>query len=261
MANFIYSKLIIEPQEAMNKVCDIIHKIPQVPFGHETKAIVQTFYSQEEIKRNISETIYSDGSMDNPISENGVNHNWLRDNVGTNWITLEYDEGEILMNSPTNLPDGFLVKLYGICVEEFSNVSIYCKWWDETETQCGVALVKNGFYTEDEVYLDSEEIHHTSYYPSGFENLAIVLDWLKSNLNEESPLTIEELDEMGEDDIRELFSDRKLEEKWNTINNKWDDMYYSCEYAIENEYFEYENLKIKKIAKKRYEMITNCYPF
>ena len=36
-------------------------------------------------------------------------------------------------------PDGFLIKLYSLCVDEFDDVRLTCKWYDETETQCGVA--------------------------------------------------------------------------------------------------------------------------
>ena len=50
MANTIYSKVTIEPQEAMDKICDMIESMPHADYGKETKVIVESFYTEEEIK-------------------------------------------------------------------------------------------------------------------------------------------------------------------------------------------------------------------
>lgn len=235
MANFIYSKVTIEPEEAMGKVCDMIRKMPNVEFGKETKNVIDTFYSD--------------------YSEDIIDFNWLQNNIGTNWINVFFEDDEINMNSPTIIPAGFLIKLYEICIKDFEDVSISCKWWDETETQCGLAIVKNGFYTEDEAYLESESIYDPSYQPSGFEDIEIVKDWIQTILH------IDNFDNMEEDDIRDLFENSKIDEKWNTISNNWQQMVDLCNYAIKNPLEETPILKLKKIAKMSFEMIPNCYPF
>ena len=78
MANFIYSRVTIEPSEAMDKICDMIDNMPEAKYGEETKAVVQTFYTEEEINRP-----YNNGETEYPITETGVMHGWLYDNVGT----------------------------------------------------------------------------------------------------------------------------------------------------------------------------------
>ena len=43
MGNFIYSRVTIEPTEAMDKICDMIENMPQSEYGKETTNIVKTF--------------------------------------------------------------------------------------------------------------------------------------------------------------------------------------------------------------------------
>lgn len=247
MANFIYSKVTIFPQEAMDKICGLIENIPDLPFGQETKAVVETFYKEElEIDSNI-------------ISENKVDHFWVSNNIGTNWINISLEDDYIMVNSPSIIPDGFFVKLYSLCIKEFEDVQIYCKWWDETETQCGVSLTKDGFYTEHEAFMESESIYDTSYFPSGFEDIDLVKDWVNSNLD--TDFQHEDINSMDENNLRDLFSDWKENEKWNTIYKNWGQMYDLCSDAIKNPYAETPILKIKKIATKKFEMIKDCYPF
>jgi hypothetical protein len=116
-------------------------------------------------------------------------------------------------------------------------------------------------YTEDEIYMDSEDIYDTSYYPSGFEDIIIVKDWVKFKLNPESSLNPDDIDNMDEDDVRDLFSDWKEEEKWITIENNWSTMFKLSQDAIKNPEIETPITKIKTIAKRKYEMIQDCYPF
>ncbi len=113
MANTIYSKVTIEPQEAMDKICDMIESMPRADYGKETKVIVESFYTEEEIK-----STYGNGQTEHPITEDGVNHSWLYDHVGSKWLTVGIDD-DIRIESAGSTPDGFLIKLYNICTSEF----------------------------------------------------------------------------------------------------------------------------------------------
>lgn len=148
MANFIYSRVTIEPSEAMDKICDMIENMPQSEYGKETTTVVKTFYTEEELKKP-----YNNGETEYPITDTGVNHGWLYDNVGTKWITIGVDE-DIRIESPSYIPDGFLIKLYSLCVNDFEDVRITCKWYDEGETECGTSLIWNGIYAEDQYYIE-----------------------------------------------------------------------------------------------------------
>lgn len=150
MGNFIYSRVTIEPTEAMDKIYDMIENIPQSEYGKETTNIVKTFYTEEELQKP-----YNNGETDYPITDDGVNHGWLYDNVGTKWINVEADD-DIRIESPSYIPDGFLIKLYSLCVNDFEDVSVTCKWHSEGETECGTALIWNGIYTEDQSYIEEE---------------------------------------------------------------------------------------------------------
>jgi len=255
MANHVFSRVTIEPEEAMDKICSIIENIPNVPYGMETKAIVETFYTEKEISAP-----YNGGQTENPITESGVNHGWLYDNVGTKWIQVGIDD-DIRIESPAYIPDGFLIKLYSLCVNEFDDVRLVCKWYDETETQCGTAVIWKGIYAEDEEYLEDGDISDPAYYVTGDEDLDEVKEWLLSQVSEDSYMKPEEIEEMDEDSLRELFEDWKNQGKWDYISDAQDNMYNSCEEAIDTEDFDFPVSKVKLIAKRKYDMIENCYPF
>jgi len=255
MSNFIYSRVTIEPLGAMDKICNLIMGMPEYEYGKETTTVVKTFYTEEEIRKP-----YKGEETEYPITEEGVNHGWLYDNVGTKWIIVSIDD-DIRIESPYYIPDGFLIKLYSLCVDEFEGVSITCKWYDETETQCGSALIWNGIYTEDEENLIGEEISDPVYEVTGEENIDEVKKWILSEISENSYIKSEEVEEMDEERLRELFEDWKRQGKWDHIVERQESMYYSCEEAIETEDFNFPITKVKKIANRKYEMITNCYPF
>ena len=118
MANFIYSRVTIEPEEAMDKICDMIESMSRADYGKETKVIVESFYTEEEIK-----STYGNGQTEYPITEDGVNHSWLYDHVGSKWLTVGIDD-DIRIESAGSTPDGFLIKLYNICSNEFENVVV-----------------------------------------------------------------------------------------------------------------------------------------
>ena len=242
MANTIYSKVTIEPQEAMDKICDMIESMPRAHYGKETKVIVESFYTEEEIK-----STYGNGQTEHPITEDGVNHSWLYDHVGSKWLTVGVDD-DIRIESAGSAPDGFLIKLYNICNSEFENVTVNCKWYDESETECGVSKVMNGIYTEDESFLETDEIWDPAYYVEGDEDIDDVKEYLISQNSQY--LTEDKINEMDEDELRDTFSQWKNEQKWNDISTKWDDMLSSCEEAIETEDWDFPISKIILISEK-----------
>lgn len=255
MANFIYSQVTIEPEEAMDKICNMIENMPTAEYGKETTEVVKTFYTEEELNRP-----YNNGETQYPITDTGVLHGWLYDNVGTKWITVGIDD-TIRIESPSYIPDGFLIKLYSICVSEFEGVRLTCKWYDETETNCGTAVIWNGIYTEDEESLDDEDISDPAYEASGDEDIEDIKEWILDGITENSYTKAEDVETMDEEELRELFEDWKRQGKWDHITDRQESMYYSCEEAIETEDFEFPISKVKRIANKKYHMIENCYPF
>lgn len=255
MANFIYSNVTIEPSEAMDKICGMIENMPKSEYGKETTTVVKTFYSEDELKKP-----YNNGETEYPITDKGVKHGWLYDNVGTKWISVGVDD-VIRIESPSYISDGFLIKLYSLCVNEFSDVKLVCKWYDETETQCGIVLIWKGIYTEYEETLNSEDISDPSYEITGEENITDIKEWILGEINQYSYTKSEEVEEMDDERLRELFEDWKRQGKWDHITDRQESMYYSCEEAIETEDFNFPISRVKKIANVKYEMITNCYPF
>ncbi len=242
MANTIYSRVTIEPQEAMDKICNMIENMPQAAYGKETKTIVESFYSEDEIKAP-----YGDGETEYPITEEGVKHNWLFEHVGSKWVTIGIDD-DIRIESASSTPDGFLIKLYNICSKEFDNVVVDCKWCDEGETECGVSKVMNGIYTEDQSFLECDEIWDPGYYVNGDEDIEDIKEYLIDQNSEY--LTESEIDSMDEDSLRDTFSQWKNEGKWDEISNLWDNMLSSCEEAIETEDWEFPISKIILINEK-----------
>lgn len=255
MANFIYSQVTIEPEEAMDKICNMIESMPKAEYGKETTEVVKAFYTEEELNKP-----YNNGETEYPITDSGVMHGWLYDNVGTKWITVGVDDN-IRIESPSYIPDGFLIKLYSLCVNEFDGVRLTCKWYDETETNCGTAVIWNGVYTEDEESLDDEDISDPAYEPSGDEDIEDIKEWILDEITENSYTKAEDVEAMDEEELRELFEDWKRQGKWDHITDRQESMYYSCEEAIETEDFDFPISKVKRIANKKYTMIENCYPF
>jgi hypothetical protein len=255
MANFIYSRVTIEPAEAMDKICDMIEAMPAAEYGKETLQVVKTFYTEEELNRP-----YNNGETQYPITDSGVMHGWLYDNVGTKWISVGIDD-DIRIESPSYISDGFLIKLYSLCVDEFEDVKLTCKWYDEFETNIGTAVIWNGVYTEDEESMNSENICDPAYYATGEEDINEIKDWILSETTEDSFTKAEEIEKMNEEELRDIFEQWKNELKWDYISERQESMYYSCEEAIETEDFQFPISKVKKIANKKFSMIENCYPF
>ena len=240
MANIIYSRVTINPEEAFDYIYNIIENMPNVDYGQETKLIVETFYTEDELKAP-----YNEGQTEYPITESGVMHGWLYDNVGSKWLMLGLED-DIRIESANYTPEGFLIKMYKMCTEKFEDVELKCQWWDENETHCGVAVIKNNIITQDENFLDSDGMFDPAYNIEGDEDIESVKEYLK----ESDSNGYLDLDVMDEDEIRDVFSDWKNEEKWEAISDGWLNMYSSCEEAIDTEDFEFPITSVKSIQEK-----------
>jgi len=134
MANTIYNIITIEPAEAMDKICDLLDSQEDLGYGKETTAIVKVIYNENDLKRNLKGEPYSNGTTDNPITDEGVDNGWCYDNIGVKWITGGVDDN-IKFESANYTPDGLLCKLYAIALEvDPLNAEVHCKWYDEGET-------------------------------------------------------------------------------------------------------------------------------
>ena len=181
----------------------MIESMPRAEYGKETTEVVKTFYTEEELNRP-----YNNGETEYPITDTGVMHGWLYDNVGTKWIILGVDD-TIRIESPSYIPDGFLVKLYSLCVDEFEDVKLTCKWYDEFETNIGTAVIWNGVYTEDEETIESEGMFDPGYEVTGDEDIEDIKEWILGEITEDSYTKAEEVEAMDEERLRELFQDWK----------------------------------------------------
>jgi hypothetical protein len=252
MATTIYNSIQIEPAEAMDKICDMFDET-----NGDTTSIVKKFYTEEDLKRPYGN---DKTKTEYPITEDGVLISWLYDNVGVKWITGGVDDN-IKLETANYLPDGFLIKLYQICTEEFDDVKITCNWYDEYETNIGTAIVKDGVYTEDEEALADESIDDPSYSVTGEEDFDEIKEWVLNQITENSYTSREEMEEKDENVIRNIFEDWKNETKWEHITSAWENMGYSCEEAIDTDDMDFPISKVRRIAKKKFEIIENCYPF
>lgn len=242
MSNTIFSRITIEPESAMDKICGMIESMPKADYGKETKIIVETFYNDEDLNKPLN-----NGTHEFPITDDGVKHLWLFENVGSKCLTIGVDE-DIRIESANYIPNGLLIKLYNICKAEFDNVKITCKWYNENEIDCGVAILSQNIFAEDEYQLDNDEIGDPAYYVTGDEEINEVKKWiLEQTNNEDSYVKKEEVESWNEDELREIFEQWMNEFKWDTISDSWRDMYNSCLEAIETEDFDFPISKIIEI--------------
>lgn len=225
----------------MDKICSMIESLPQTEWGRATKAVVEKFYTQEDLTKPLS-----DGTSEYPITDEGVNNNWLYENVGSKWIFVNID-GDIKIESPNWVPEGFLIKLYNLCKDEFEDVMITCKWFDESETACGTVVVHQDIYAEDSIDFEYEFIGDPSYSVTGDEELGEVKDWVLEQIGEDSPTTPADVESWDEDELRATFEQWVFDVKWDTISSNWDHMFESCLEAIETEDFEFPITKVKQI--------------
>ena len=96
---------------------------------------------------------------------------------------------------------------------------------------------------------------------TGEEDFEEAKEWVLSQITEDSYTSREEMAERDEDDIRDTFEQWKNESKWEYITDAWRNMGYSCEEAIDTDDMEFPISRVRRIAKKKFEMIDNCYPF
>ena len=237
MANTVYSKVTIQPEEAFDYIYNIIENMPNVDYGQETKLIVETFYTEEELKAP-----YNEGQIEYPITESGVIHGWLYENVGSKWLMLGLED-DIRIESASCTPEGFLKKMYKMCTEKFEDVELKCQWWDENEIECGVSVIKNNIIAKDFHRLDYDGMYDPAYFIEGDEDIDSVKEYLK----ESDSNGYLDFEVMNEDEIRDVFNDWKNEEKWEAISDAWMDMYSSCEEAIDTEDFDFPITSVKSV--------------
>lgn len=151
MANTIYSNVTIQPKEAFDYIYKIVENMPDSEYGQETKTIVQTFYTEEDLAMP-----YNNGDTRYPITDSGVIHGWLYDNVGAKWLMLGLED-DLRIESANYAPDGFLKKIYKICTDRFKDVKLTCQWYNENEVQCGVIVIHNNIIASDERFIEEND--------------------------------------------------------------------------------------------------------
>ena len=212
--NTIYSRITIEPEQAMVKICDIFDSIEG-----DTKSIIKAFYDKEDF-----------------------DNSWMIDNVGSEFIESEI-EADILLQTRDNHPDLFLKKLYNFCKDEFADVKIVCNWFDENEIEIGTLVISNDIHTEDNETLECDSIYDPAYRIEGDEDIEDIKEWL-NELVEDYNYEID-IEDKDDDEIRDLFSEWRNEYKWDYITNSWNNMKAGCDEAIKTKDFSFP-IKIVK---------------
>ena len=216
MSNIIYSRITIEPEKAMDKICDIFDSIEG-----DTKSLIKTFYDKEDFDKS-----------------------WMVDNVGSEFIESEI-EADILLQTESYHPDLFLKKLYNFCKDEFTYVKIVCNWFNENEIEIGTSVISNDIYTEDEETLEGDYISDPSYSIEGDEDIEDIKEWL-NELVEDYDYEID-IEDKDDDEIRDLFSEWRNEYKWDYITNSWNNMKAGCDEAIKTKDFSFPIKIVKSI--------------
>ena len=177
MANTIFNTITIEPSEAMDKICEMLESQEDLGYGKETTALVKVIYNEDDLKRNLRGKEYSNGTIDNPITESGVDISWCNDNIGTKWIMGGVD-GEIKIDSANYPPDGLLCKFYEIALEvDPLNAKVICHWFDEGDSEFGTCYIRNGVYTETSdddlefMSLDEDEMEADEYNETKWDEI------------------------------------------------------------------------------------------
>jgi hypothetical protein len=237
MPNQVISTVIIEPQGAKESIFEKI--------------------SQDESVHGVFKTFYPDQII--PQSESDLSE-WCFQNVGTTDLSLSLKDGDLKITTSGWLPDGFLVKLFFSVCDQFDDVKIQCKWHDDTETQIGVAVVYNGFYAEEDSMQGSSNLEDPFYVVTGSEIIFDIQSWLLLYADKYGDITKYEVQIMEDDKIRNMFSDTKSKLRRQQIELIWEETQEYCIDAIYLEDFDYVT-KLVKIANRKYESISGCYPF
>jgi hypothetical protein len=222
----LFSSVSIFPEEAHEFICSMI--VNDFALLDDMRVVVETFYSKEEILG-----VWVDMKDDEKAK-------WLYHNVGSRSISVTVDD-DIKITSFGLIPEGFLKRLYKICSERWEDVFLTCKWYNKSEVECGVILIKHDILAEDMRVLDEKKICDAGYFVKGNEECHEIISYLNSKSAELLQ------DGMEIDDIRVVFENYKYQEKWIRIGVYFDNMYLVCLRAIETEDFKFPILSCKKI--------------
>lgn len=191
----IYSSVFIEPIEAKNTICEIID-----------------FINDKENISDVVNILYSKTEFDSK---------WLKENVGVNDLIIDYDEESLSLHSENKIPKGLLKRFYKVLSNIHDNVSIVAKCTDIDNTQLNLILIRDGIYTEEELYLN-------------------VSDYVDNNKSEKEILEENDVDINGDADyIESVYNQIVCNLKYEKMNELYSLMYEWCLEAILTKNFDY----------------------
>ena len=191
----IYSSVFIEPIEAKNTICEIID-----------------FINDKENISDVVNILYSKTEFDSK---------WLKENVGVNDLIIDYDEESLSLHSENKIPKGLLKRFYKVLSNIHGNVSIVAKCTDIDNTQLNLILIRDGIYTEEELYLN-------------------VSDYVDNNKSEKEILEENDVDINGDADyIESVYNQIVCNLKYEKMNELYSLMYEWCLEAILTKNFDY----------------------
>lgn len=242
MPNSVTSIIIIEPEAAKEKIHSMIHE----SLSEESDLInlIQRFYP------DFDESLVGTTELDQ----------WMFNNLGTSSLSIELDDN-LKIETTSWFPDGFLIRLFFSCCDEYDDIKIVCKWKDDSERQCGVAVVSYGFYAEEDTILGSNDIDDVFYYITGEEVIYDVQSWLMMYADKYGDVTKWEVQVLDDDKIRKMFADTKSKLRNSEIEKIWSETYDYCMDAIYLEDYDYLDSRLVKLANKKYDKIEGVYPW
>ena len=191
----IYSSVFIEPIEAKNTICEIID-----------------FINDKENISDVVNILYSKTEFDSK---------WLKENVGVNDLIIDYDDESLSLHSENKIPKGLLKRFYKVLSNIHDNVSIVAKCTDIDNTQLNLILIRDGIYTEEELYLN-------------------VSDYIDNNKSEKEILKENDVDINGDDDyIESVYNQIVCNLKYEKMKELYSLMYEWCLEAILTKNFDY----------------------
>ena len=191
----IYSSVFIEPIEAKNTICEIID-----------------FINDKENISDVVNILYSKTEFDSK---------WLKENVGVNDLIIDYDDESLSLHSENKIPKGLLKRFYKVLSNIHDNVSIVAKCTDIDNTQLNLILIRDGIYTEEELYLN-------------------VSDYVDNNKSEKEILEENDVDINGDADyIESVYNQIVCNLKYEKMNELYSLMYEWCLEAILTKNFDY----------------------
>lgn len=190
----IYSSVFIEPIEAKNTICEIINFVKD---KENISDIVNIFYSKNEFDSK-----------------------WLKENVSVQDLIIDYDEESISLHSKNKIPKGFLKRFYKVLSNIHDNVSIVARCTDIDNTQLNLILIRDGIYTEEELYLNES-------------------DYIDNTKSEKEVLKENDIDIDDDDYIESVYHQIVSNLKYEKMNELYSLMYEWCLEAILTKNFDY----------------------